>query len=143
MRVKTGLTEVCIWGQLGSLDIQSNVASLFYENLNRAHCLLWALDVPHRDAQQGEQGASPEHQWFGFGRQTLGGGHRPRDVWYDGLALPFGIRGVNVPTIRIFPVVQKCSHQQSCPFYPYPLYPHGISPRPRRWGQVIPSSKTT
>jgi hypothetical protein len=40
MRVETSLTEVHIRGQLGRLDVDPNVASLFYENLNRARCLL-------------------------------------------------------------------------------------------------------
>src|ERR1035437_9552479 len=48
---------VRIGGQLGGLDIQAKMASFIYENLNRALCRLWAIDIPCRGVQQGEQGA--------------------------------------------------------------------------------------
>src|ERR1035441_4441396 len=113
MRVETGLTEVRVSCNLRGFDVQTKVSRLLYENLDPALCVLSCVDVAYRDAQHSEQGASVKCQRFGLGRGTLGRGRRPwtRDVGNDGFAVPVGSRGLNVPAIRIFPVIQKRSHQ--------------------------------
>src|ERR1017187_3186473 len=107
MRVEPRLIVLRIGCQLGGLDIQSKVAGFIYEHLDCALCLLWAVNVPYRGIQQGEQGASVKLQRFWLRSQTLVGGCEPRrlDVCGDGLTAPWGLRERSVPTTRVFPIV--------------------------------------